>query len=87
MENTMNNTMNKEKLVEIKINKRVWKETKEQALKMTLGTITILALYFLMESFVAMVEQWSISGTPLIVNLICLAWLGLFTTYLFIVNR
>lgn len=76
-----------EKLIEVKFNKKVWKKTKINIIEQTMLFITVMALIFLMESFVAMVEQWSISGIPLIVNLICLAWLGIFTVYLFIVNR
>lgn len=83
----MENTTNKEKLVEIKFNKKVWNKTKINIIKTTVLAITLLAFIFLMESFVAMVEQWSISGSPLVVSLVCLAWLGLFATYLFIVNR
>lgn len=76
-----------EKLIEVKFNKKVWKKTKINLAEKTMLFITVMAFIFLMESFVAMVEQWSILGIPLIVNLICLAWLGIFTLYLLIVNR
>ena len=76
-----------EKLIEVKINKRVWNKTITNIIKKIMLFITIAALIFLMISFVAMVEQWSISGIPLVTSIICLAWLGIFTIYLFIVNR
>ena len=77
----------KEKLIEVKFNKKVWKKKKINIAEKTMLFITVMAFIFLMESFIAMVEQWSISGTPLILSIICLAWLGIFTLYLLIVNR
>lgn len=76
-----------EKLIEVKFNKKVWKQTKTNIAEKTMLFITVMAFIFLMESFIAMVEQWSISGSPLVVGLVCLAWLVIFTLYLLIVNR
>ena len=76
-----------EKLIEVKFNKKVWKKTKINLAEKTMLFVTMMAFIFLMESLIAMVEQWSISDTPLILSLICLGWFGIFALYLFIVNR
>lgn len=82
----MENTTNKEKLFEIKFNKRVWKKTKIKIVDSIIIMITLLAIYLLLNSFVAMIEHWCIIEEQLIVGAISLAWLGLLTLYLSIVN-
>ena len=49
--------------------------------------LTAAAGIFLLVSLVAMVENMSVSGTPLIVNLICLIWIGIFSVYYILVNK
>lgn len=85
----MNNTttMNKERLVEIKFNKKVWNKTITNIIKSVMLAITIFAFIFLMESFVAMVEQWSISGSPLIINMMCWTWFIIFGLYIHFINK
>ena len=74
-----------EKLIEVKFKKKVFNTTK--AIEKVMLFITVAALVFLIESFVEMVEQWSISGIPFIISIVCLAWLGIFTVYLLTINR
>ena len=76
-----------EKLIEVKFNKKVWKKTKLKIVESILITITLLAIYLLLNSFVAMIEAWCIIEIQLIIGIISLVWLGLFTLYLFIVGR
>lgn len=83
----MNNTMNKEKLVEIKFNKSMWRKVEKIIKEKILLLITTIAIIFYGLSLVAMVEQWSISGIPLYINLSCLAWFIIFFLYIhFVVN-
>lgn len=49
--------------------------------------LTAAAGIFLLVSLVAMVENMSVSGTPLIINLICLVWIGIFSVYYKLVNK
>ncbi len=76
-----------EKLIEVKFNKKAWKKTKTSIIEKTMLSITFVAFIFLINSFIAMVEQWSISGNPLIINIICLAWLGIFAIYALVINK
>ena len=75
-----------EKLIEVKFNKKVWKKTKLKIVESILITITLLAVYLLLNSIVAMIEAWCIIEIQLIIGIISLVWLGLFTLYLFIVG-
>lgn len=52
-----------------------------------LKCITILAVILLLHCPIAMAEAWSISGTPLILFIVCSAWLGLIGIYTYIVNK
>ena len=83
----MNDTEKKEKLVEIKFNKTMWKETKLYIIQTMILGITFLALVFLMASIISMIEQWSMSGAPLVIGVISFTWLVTFATYIFVVNR
>ena len=78
------NTMGK--LIEVKYNKKVWKKTKIKIVDSIIIMITLLAIYLLLNSFVAMVEHWCIIEIQLIIGIISLVWLGIFTLYLLIVK-
>ena len=57
------------------------------AIEFIIMAISLLAFGGLMLSFGSMIEAWSISKTPLIIGIICGAWLGLISLYTYIINR
>ena len=51
------------------------------------NSITVTAMFFLLVTTISMIEAWSISGVPLVVFLICIAWFGIITAYKNVIKK
>ena len=78
---------NKEKMIEVKVNKELMEDFIAKAIFYTIGFITCAAVIFLIASLTAMIEAMAIIKASVIIAVVCVVWLGLIALACYLINR